>query len=281
MLTKYWVPIGLFALIVAYFTIRKIITSYVRSSEAGELRRKAALMHHNQSLLQAQQQKTNAKGIARKVEKVPVPDRVEASEPKPVKLMSEAEMNARSHEAAAATNYRHYRSAGQYFLEAGLTEPALAAYAKVLASDEILAICLQAKQYTFLAHYLADPYNAAYLLPKLPMHHIQALLNSIPLLPSTVQSLSLWMFHRKDVEFAGAILSKISTDRDLSMLYWSHINSAYTVQVVTLLAQRPQLVAKAVYTFHAELLSEMGRADDSQLFLTLEPSGNDRESDSP
>ncbi|MBC7661811.1 MAG: hypothetical protein H7249_19115, partial [Chitinophagaceae bacterium] len=134
---------------------------------------------------------------------------------------------ARSFEKAAGADYHFFKNAGQAFLTAGMTDNALEVYGKILQSQDVLKIGFGSQKYEFLAVYMANPYNAKYVLENVTSEQLAAFIESLGLRPDFVQNMSVWVLYRHDLKFFDSILFKLNGHEELAALFWSHISGPY------------------------------------------------------
>ena len=174
---------------------------------------------------------------------------------------------ARSYEKAAPMDYPLYKKAAECYFAAGMTDNCLEAYGKVLATAEILKICLGSNKFEFLASYMADPYNAKHVLEHMTADQIQHFIQSISLRPNWVQSMSVWVLYHHELSFFHSILYKLITHKDLAILFWSHISGAYCNHLLDSLSKNAFVFRRETYEYHGAVLVDMQRTQLGEYFL--------------
>lgn len=173
----------------------------------------------------------------------------------------------RSYEKAAAGDFHLFLKAAESYTAAGMIDPCLEAYAKVLKTPEILRISLSSQKFTFLANYMAAPYNAKAVLEAMTPEQASALIDGLHPRPDWVQSMSVWVMYRQDLKFFDYILLSLEGQEDLALLFWSRITPPYINYLLQSLAQSPELFSKKTYDFHGKLLMGTDRKPLGELFL--------------
>lgn len=173
----------------------------------------------------------------------------------------------RSYEKGASADYHLYRKAAECYFAAGMTDNCLEAYGKVLATAEILKICLGSNKFEFLASYMADPFNAKQVLEHMTPEQIHHFVESLSLRPSWVQSMSVWVLYHHELSFFHSILQKLITHEELAIIFWSHISGAYCTHLLDSLSKNALAFRRETYEFHGSVLVSMQRTQLGDFFL--------------
>ncbi len=173
---------------------------------------------------------------------------------------------ARAYEKAAVRDYHLYLKAGECFQAAGMIDQCLDTYSKILRTQEIFKMAQGSQKLDFLATYMADPFVAKEILEAMTLDQAKALVSGLNLRPSWVQSMSLWVHYKSDLNFFHTALDLLVEKDDLADLFWSHITLPFMNHIGQLLSKHPASMSRRVYEYHAKILHKRNQQSLAQLF---------------
>ncbi|MFW7381593.1 MAG: hypothetical protein ACOH5I_22485 [Oligoflexus sp.] len=188
-------------------------------------------------------------------------------------LAEKKDAAAKNFEKLAQQDYHFYRSAGDCYYQAGMVDNCLAAYSKLLLSDEVLKICLATQKYEYLQHYMMIPFNARYLLPHLKPAQFSEMVESLALTPSLMLAFALWLAILPEAWLLVPCLRKSAADEECARLLWSLLSPDICHKICHVFAKNPQQLTSDEYRVHGHALIYQKKIQFGEYFVKLMPFG--------
>lgn len=176
------------------------------------------------------------------------------------------EMIAKVYEKMAWKDYRYYQQAADFYLKAGLIDPALLSLAKIMKNQDVLSLAFAHQKYDFLWNYLQNPFAAANLLPQLSGPQIETIIGPIPLTPQCTHSLGSWLLAYPHPQVLHPILVKVGAHKDLTRELWSLLSPQAIESLLPFIASLVPHLTPALVQMHRETLAELGKEMASRAF---------------
>jgi hypothetical protein len=125
----------------------------------------------------------------------------------------------------AAGDFRFLHNAADSFEKGGKIDDALAAFASLLATDKLLAMCRTHRRFGFLVSYLREDRLLGPTLSMISPEERISIVREMTLTPQNALTLATWSMHQMDEPLRDEILKFVGKSDDICRFYWRSLDA--------------------------------------------------------